>query len=579
MINIYNYFKHRFIYLFVFILFSPVLYAQVTLKDAYKAVVQVVSYDAEGNVVNMGNGFCVSSNGCFVAPYFIFTKVKSAFIIDYKVNKYQVDRILGANSNYDLVKFTVSDCKDFPWMNLPDSLEVSMGSSVHCIKYSTKKKNFSVSAELSKLEDYHSYKYFTLNLNNAENLVGCPVLNDKGYAFAIVQKNFVGDSTTCAIDSRFVGDMFISVKSSIDADLLKIEIPKALPNHETDALTYMYMLSTKDSLQLMSAYNDFIKLYPKNPEIYVLRAGYYAARGNYKECSNDFTIAEGLSENDSLYSKDKVLYAFSKLMFNTIAQNRGDSICDWSYSRAYHLAEKAYQINSNVHYLIQQAHCLFYMKSFDLAYQKYFQVCQEVKNQESKDWSDKAQIENWFYAARSLELSGGDPKEVLSLFDELINLLQQPKNVEDARYYLERAQRLMHLGEYRKAISDYNIYEQVVGPMNLTDKFYYLREQAEMNCGMYQQALDDIRTAMSKNPDDPFYPIEEAVIYLRVGMFDEAISICKSYLEKIPENPDCYKIIGIAYGEKGKKKDALQALKKAKSLGDENVDYFIEKYE
>ena len=95
---------------------------------------------------------------------------------------------------------------------------------------------------------------------------------------------------------------------------------------------------------------------------------------------------------------------------------------------------------------------------------------------------------------------------------------------------------------------------------------------------MYQQALDDIRTAAILSPEDPNYKIEEALILLQTGLYKEAIAACKKLLQTVPENPDCYKIIGIANGELGNKQEALSALNKAKSLGDPTVDQFLEKY-
>ena len=93
--------------------------------------------------------------------------------------------------------------------------------------------------------------------------------------------------------------------------------------------------------------------------------------------------------------------------------------------------------------------------------------------------------------------------------------IPQPCPVRDAQYYLERSQRLVRAGRFRDAVADYNVYEQVIEPRNLNDKFYYLREQAELQGRMYQQALDDIRSAISANPAEPYYALEELLILIR----------------------------------------------------------------
>ena len=164
------------------------------------------------------------------------------------------------------------------------------------------------------------------------------------------------------------------------------------------------------------------------------------------------------------------------------------------------------------------------------------------------------------------------------MMDSVINNLPTPLTPATAQYLLERARRLEKAGQYRKAVFDYNQYETVVGPKNLNAYFYFIREQAELKAHMYQQALDDIRTAAILSPEDPNYKIEEALILLQTGLYKEAIAACKKLLQTVPENPDCYKIIGIANGELGNKQEALSALNKAKSLGDPTVDQFLEKY-
>jgi tetratricopeptide (TPR) repeat protein len=49
-------------------------------------------------------------------------------------------------------------------------------------------------------------------------------------------------------------------------------------------------------------------------------------------------------------------------------------------------------------------------------------------------------------------------------------------------------------------------------------------------------------------------------------------------MKTIQDNPDYYKILGIALGEMGQTKDALIHLEKAAELGDPTVDVFLKKY-
>ena len=58
----------------------------------------------------------------------------------------------------------------------------------------------------------------------------------------------------------------------------------------------------------------------------------------------------------------------------------------------------------------------------------------------------------------------------------------------------------------------------------------------------------------------------------------DAEKAAKELLKDLPENPDCHRIIGLCAGEQGRKQEALQHLRKAQELVDENVEAYIEKY-
>ena len=177
-----------------------------------------------------------------------------------------------------------------------------------------------------------------------------------------------------------------------------------------------------------------------------------------------------------------------------------------------------------------------------------------------------------------MSLAGGDSLKVLALMDSVIVKLEKPYTRESSLYFQERARLRMKAGQYRAAVLDYNEYEKIIGPKNLTDRFYFLREQAELQSHMYQQALDDIRSAMRIRPDNVYYQIEEALILLQVGHYEEAIAASERILKNLPENPDCYKIMGIAFGELKQKDKAVSFLTKALELGDDSVEVFLKKY-
>ena len=238
-------------------------------------------------------------------------------------------------------------------------------------------------------------------------------------------------------------------------------------------------------------------------------------------------------------------------------------------AKAIEEVDKAYALNPAPLYLMQRARYRFANKEYQESYDDFMQV----------NSSELASAETFYSAAMALEMTGTDSLRVLTLLDSAINRLPEPYTQTAAQYFLERATRRIRAARFREAVFDYNEYEQIIGPKNLNDNFYYLREQAELQGRMYQQALDDIQTAIGLNPNEVIYRVEEALIYVEVGMYEEAIAAARKALEKMPENADALKLIGIALGEQGKKTEALEYLNKAKAQGDTSVDVFLKKYE
>ena len=112
----------------------------------------------------------------------------------------------------------------------------------------------------------------------------------------------------------------------------------------------------------------------------------------------------------------------------------------------------------------------------------------------------------------------------------------------------------------------------------MNEQFYDLRSQAEEKAHMYQQAIDDLHTAIALASNPIPYQIDEAALLLNIGEYQKAIEIAQQVAKKLPNNADCNKILGIAYGELKQKTLATKYLNKAKEAGDNTVEAFIEKY-
>ena len=265
---------------------------------------------------------------------------------------------------------------------------------------------------------------------------------------------------------------------------------------------------------------------------------------------------------------DAVHYNYSKLIYAAAIEQK-DTTNGWTLARAADEARAAYAALPEPLYLVQEGNCRFAQNDYAAAHLLYLEAC-----------SDKtfASAATFFSAARALELSGGDSTQVIALLDSTVAHIPLPCSARDAQYYLERSQRLVRAGRFRDAVADYNVYEQVIGPRNLNDKFYYLREQAELQGRMYQQALDDIRSAISANPAEPYYALEELLILIRTAQFEEAYTQAAALLKRLPDDADCHKFYGIACIETGRRAEGMEHLQKARELGDATIDAIIENY-
>lgn len=547
--------------------------AQVKLKDALKAVVQVKAFDAANQLIASGNGFYVSDKGDVVCAYQVLAKADRAEVTDMKGKTFALARILGADSSNDLIRFSTAATSSTPFFRLCDA-PVSQGSALQIVRFSKDKKQKPEAVTVTADAPYNLYKYYDLSVANEDRNMMCPLLDEEGTLVAMTQKNMKKDATTaCAIDARFIQSLTMSSTAAIQSDLRALALPKALPEGMKEASTFLYLMNKSDTVNCLLAYDDFVAAYPSAPDAFVSRANYLASIGRFQDCEKDYAAAFRAAETaaDTLMQPDAVHYALSDLIYRTIILQT-DSIPvfeGWTMERALDEAGKAYALKPFTLYNYQKANCLFALRRYEEAYLGFRAVLSD---------SNFVSPEVYMSAIRSLERARKNDPEILVLCDSMIQSLPQPLTTKSAPYYLERARRYLAAEKFREAVFDYNEYEKIIGPRNLNEKFYYLRHQAEVKAKMYQQALDDIRTAVAIAPLPLAYRLQEALLLLRVGEFADAEKAAKELLKDLPENPDCHRIIGLCAGEQGRKQEALQHLRKAQELGDENVEAYIEKY-
>ena len=555
--------------------------AQVTIKDAWKAIVKVVTYDAAHQPLHEGTGTFIDDKGTCVAPWSLLKGASSATVTDSKGKTWEVQRITGGNSNYDLVKFTTNANKVPGFMATVKDATLP-GQTLQIRPYTTHKKPTGRDVVVTKTDEYENYLYLHLAIANDSAHIGLPLINQDGALAGFTQRGYgAKDSTVCAIDARFVDKLAISQLGALTSDMSEIHIAKAIPANESDALNYLNMVATADSATVITAVNDFIAAHPDNAEGYVIRARKQTDLKHFDEAEKDFATALAKAAGTaSTMTVDEVHNALSTAIFQKSVYAAYVPYEPWTLNRAADEAAAAYAIKAKPFYMLQVGRCRFANKQYDEAYKAFMQITKaSADTAAAGEWSDIARAECWFYAARALEQAGGDSLQVIAHIDSCLAVCPKPLNASTAQYVLERAQRLQAAGLYRQSALDYIQYEALVGTRNLQPQFFYIREQVELEAKMYQQALDDIRTAIARAPRVSLFRVEEAYVLLRTGQNQECVKACEALLQEDNQNMAAYRLLGLAYINMNQKAKGTAYLKKAEELGDATAAAYLERYQ
>ena len=530
-------------------------------KKAAKAQISIVTMNEKGDMLQSGNGFFIDKNGTALADYQLFKQASKAKVVSGEGKEYEVEAIVGASSLYDLVKFRVKTDKDTPALTISDRMGVKH-EHVYVLPYPTKENKMCVNDTLHDIQKFNEkYGYYTLGRPLDEKYLNSPVMDEEGEVLGMIQRKADASATTSyAVSVAYGNTLCTDGMSSADNDLNAIHIRKALPADEADIRTFLFMTASRSDSATYSQYlNDYILQFPKSSEAYTQRADFYIAHGNYAAAEEDMKSALEVTEK-----KDETYYAFSKLLYELNLKPGYQVYKDWNLNHSLTLAEEAYKANPLPLYILQEGNTLYALKEYEKACEKYLSL--RETNMRS------AQI--FLYAAQCKRMAKTDTLQILALQDSAVACFKKPYPKDAAPSLLERSNTLLELGRYREAIADLNEYEHLMSN-ELTAYFYYRREQAEMQCRMFQQAVDDIDRAIRMEPKEPLYHAERAVVYYRLGEFEEALKSAQKSAELNPKFGDAYRLAGICQLRLNQREKGLSNLKKAIELGDESAQAIL----
>ncbi len=530
-------------------------------KKAAKAQISIVTMNEKGDMLQSGSGFFIGKDGTALADYQLFKQASKAKVVSGEGKEYEVEAIIGASSLYDLVKFRVKTDKDTPALTISDRMGVKH-EHVYVLPYPTKENKMCVNDTLHDIQKFNEkYGYYTLGRPLDEKYLNSPVMDEEGEVLGMIQRKADASATTSyAVSVAYGNTLCTDGMSSADNDLNAIHIRKALPADEADIRTFLFMTASRSDSATYSQYlNDYILQFPKSSEAYTQRADFYMAHGNYAAAEEDMKSALEVTEK-----KDETYYAFSKLLYELNLKPGYQVYKDWNLNHSLTLAEEAYKANPLPLYILQEGNTLYALKEYEKACEKYLSL--RETNMRS------AQI--FLYAAQCKRMAKTDTLQILALQDSAVACFKKPYPKDAAPSLLERSNTLLELGRYREAIADLNEYEHLMSN-ELTAYFYYRREQAEMQCRMFQQAVDDIDRAIRMEPKEPLYHAERAVVCYRLGEFEEALKSAQKSTELNPKFGDAYRLTGICQLRLNQREKGLSNLKKAIELGDESAQAIL----
>lgn len=549
--------------------FLPTLSQAQKPNDAQQAVVRVVTFNEKGDTLHTTYGYFASPTAEVVAPYAAFRGATRAVVTDTKGRQADVLRIVAASDNYDMVRVTTAmPTKKLPFLTRSTAVGAA-GTAWQQTFFSTEKQAQPLATNVLSADANNVFPYYTLSAPNAEQYVGCPIV-DNGQVVAIAQRNLLDKAQgICAISAAVADSFRVNAAAALNSDFNAIRIPKQLPTSENDAYSYFFMMlrTQRDSLQVLPLIQDFTTAYPKNGAAMLDLASYYARQRQYAEADawlqRRFTLGgDGL---DAVYDAQAQLI-YEKALTDSTAYPA------WNLEAALKAAEKSYALQAKPATLLQQGVILYSMKRDEQALEKF----------KAYNASPAASPQSHYFAAQVLMRMKVADSLIVAELDKALEIAEKPYKGGDVAAVLElRAYYNEKLGNMRAAVLDYNDYEQIVGSQRLSAQFFAIRATLAEKARIYQVALDDYSTAISRastKEEREDYRINRALLCLRVQLWDDAIATAQQTIAENPQAADAYKIIGVAYGEQKNRARALEYLTKAQQLGDENATTLLQKY-
>ena len=537
------------------------------LENAKKSIVTIETTTKEG-VKKTGSGFFILANGEVVALYELFKNAASAVVITSEGEQLPVTQVIGADDMYNVIRVKVAVPKKISFLPVAKS-SPTFQSTVYLL--STDEENNLKQGVVSVISKVNSvYDYFQIDMATPSTQLGSPLLTETGEVFALTQADASGKGKTFGISIAYIQSLQATATDMFKQKYAEIGIRAAWsPSIEDAQISLILYASQQDPVTYLETLNDFIATFPNDAESYIKRASHYAFRRKelvpteseqlqlLEKAWNDLESAAKITKKkgDDFYQK-------AYLIFGVIA---GDSLLtykNWNLKSVEEFIQKAIKATDLPRYRQLEGEIAYYKGNYEKAYASFSIVTK----------SPEATGASFYYAAKTKQQQENpDLLEIIALLDSAVAKSPQ---LEIGEYLLENINLKLQLELYEPAIKDYDKY-LIAMEGNVSDMFYYYRQQAKYRIGDFEGALKDIEMAILLDNTNALYLAEKASICLRLSDLPKAQEFAEKAIALDDEFASAYRLLGVCLLRQEKKPEACVHFNKAKELGDPVVDRLI----
>lgn len=521
-----------------------------------KTVFSLTTYKEDGSILATSHGVYTGGTCEGISSFTPFIGASSAVVMDAAGRKYEVESIIGANEMYDICRFNISG-----GVAPVEVAQKTATGKVFAVGFSVNRPKATPLTIKSSEKFMDKYNYYVFNEEVTDEIEGCPIANANGEIIGIVQRsktNYDAHST----DIRYYSELESSGFAMRDPVLNKTKIRAALPVDKEQARLMLMMIDASyDSLAVVNTVKEYNNKYPGEIDGYTTLSNYLVNHDDIDQASR--VMRDAINQATS---KEEAYFEYARQIYN-VAIFIPDSIQNpWTLDLAEENINKALAINPRSTYKHQLGQILYSKGD----YQKAYDLFEEITN------VDMAHSDVFFEMAQCKSHLGASSSDILPYLDKCIEACPQPLTQVSAPYYFTRGVTLDAMGEYKKALQDYNVYDTLMY-FRAAPEFYYTRYKCNTQLRHYQQALNDIAHAAVIAPYEITYLAELAALDLRLGMYEDAVKTCEISFKVTTDSSDIYIIQGAAYMKLEKNEEAKAAFLKAKELGDDRADSYLEK--